>query len=168
MRPYLYNCFKVTSCYLATPFVWPSYTSLFYFQAAFIAQIFFHIWSTFQSFGHYWTKVNWPPVPVAIPPYFLKIEKPSVSHRCSSLRQSMSADENRTLLFSYASHLLCYPYLFLIEGAAEPGKGPQGSPQFSVGLSLLLPWLQVRMFASLLVSLERCLGSLTPSTNNTF
>lgn len=56
IRPYLYNCFKVTSCCLAAPFVWPSCTSLFYFQAAFIPQIFFHIWSTFQSFGHYWTK----------------------------------------------------------------------------------------------------------------
>lgn len=51
--------------------------------------------------------VSLPPVPVAASPYFLRIEKAfAFSHRCSFLRQSMRADANRRLPFSFSSHLL--------------------------------------------------------------
>jgi len=80
----------------------------------------------------------------------------------------MRADANRTLPFSSdVSRLLRYPYPSLTEGAAEPGNGGTPEALCSVGLSLLLSWLQVRIFGSLLLSLEGCLGSLTPLTNNT-
>lgn len=75
-------------------------------------------------------RANWPPVPVAIPPYFPKIEDSLPSHRCSSLRQSRSADANRRQPISYTSHLLCYPYPALTGGAAEPGNGGTLRPVF--------------------------------------
>lgn len=47
----------------------------------------------------------------------------------------MSADADRRLPFSYASHLLCYPYCAFTEGAAEAGNGGTLRPVFCRAVS---------------------------------
>lgn len=154
MRPYLYNTLKVGSCYLATPFVWPSCTSLCYFQAAFIAQIFFHISSTFQSFVCYWTK-GWIGHLFCSCSSILSQDKKSLLHLADVVLWGRAWVLMQTEGCPSHMHLISCVILIvlLLKELLRLGMGaPWGL--FSAGLSLLVLWLQVRRFGFLLLSVD--------------
>lgn len=141
---------------MAAPFVWPSCTSLVYFQAAFTSYLkyFSVIWLLLNQ------RVDLATCSVAVPPHFLKIEKSLHPTdvlpwgRAWVLMQTEGCPSHTRLI----SHVILM--LLLVKEQLSLGMGGPWGP-FSVGLSLLVPLLQVRRFGFLLLSVEICLGSQT-------